>query len=229
MKEKEKISLRETPDVHIKVNGLVSRLEENSINYILSRGISLDVARKMNMRYLESGTINNTPFNKRLLIPVIENRRVISYEGRDTTGQSPKKVLYPSGSSVNTLFDIDNLDRTKPLYIVEGIMDLAVLRQSEEFSNSTSIFGSSMTKRKALLLSEFKKLVFIPDNDTPGYQCVVNYKKELPMFTEVKVLPVPQFSKDVGDLPKHNFSILNKADQWLSNLMTYNDFVTNLT
>jgi DNA primase len=227
-KAKEPEDYKKIPDVNITIDGAMSRLSDDCITYLLNRGISLNVARDFKMRFMDKGSINGTPFSKRLLIPVIEGNRTLSYEGRDITGRSSKKVLYPSASSVNTLYDIDNLKRDEPLYIVEGLMDLAILREDSYFKNSTSIFGSNPTRRKAALLSDFNELVWLPDNDKAGKESVSGYSKMINLSkTKIKILPVPAFSKDVGDLPKHNFIILEKRTQWLSKMMSLSQYLTN--
>ena len=216
-----------TPKITITVDGMLSRMNDQCLNYLNGRGIDFSVARSFGMKYLDRGLVNGTPFRDRLMIPVYESGKLMSYEGRDITGNSSKKVLYPSGSSVNTLFDIDNLDRQSPLYIVEGLMDLAILRADSHFKNSTSIFGSSPTRRKALLLNQFKEIVWIPDNDRAGFESVQKYSDMIDQTkTLINVLPVPSFSKDVGDFPKHKFIISEKRIQWLSHQVTLTRFLT---
>jgi len=216
-----------TPKVTIEVDGMLSRLNDQCLNYLTGRGIEYSVARSFNMKYLDRGLVNGTPFSNRLMIPVYEAGKLLSYEGRDVTGKSNKKVLYPSGSSVNTLFDIDNLDKNKPLYIVEGLMDLAILRSDDYFKNSTSIFGSSPTRRKALLMNQFKEIVWIPDNDRAGHESVEKYSEMIDQTkTRISILPVPSFSKDVGDFPKHKFVISERRSQWLSHEIPLTRFLT---
>ena len=227
-KSKEPEDYKKIPEVNLSVDGTMSRLNDDCISYLMNRGISLNVSRDFKMRYMEKGYINGTPFTKRLLIPVIEGNKTLSYEGRDITGQSNKKVLYPSKSSVNTLYDIDSLERDKPVYIVEGLMDLAILREEPYFKNSTSIFGSNPTRRKAALLSDFKEIIWIPDNDNAGYDSVRGYSEMIDLTkSRIRVLQVPSFSKDVGDFPKHKFVISEKKDQWIKNIVSLQEFLTN--
>lgn len=217
-----------TPSVTVNVNGMLSRLNDSCLNYLSARGIDFNIARSLGMKYLEKGDVNGTPFFKRLMIPVYENNKLLSYEGRDITGTSKKKVLYPSGSSVNTLFNIDKLDVSQPIYVVEGIMDLSVLRSDDYFLNSTSIFGSSPTRRKALLLNKFKEIVWIPDNDNAGFESVKKYSEMLDLTkSKISILPVPAFSKDVGDFPKHKFIIKDRREQWLKYITSLSSYLTS--
>ena len=144
--------------------------------YLRKRGIPESVAKSMGFKYAEEMLINTNKFKNRLLIPVYEEGRLISIEGRRILDNDEVKVLYPRNSSVNTLFDIDNLDTSSTVYAVEGLMDLAVLRTSDTFKNSTSIFGANITKRQLELLKRFPKIVYIPDSDAAGEKTVEKLK-----------------------------------------------------
>ena len=175
------------------------------IEYIQRRGINVSTAIKAGCKYVEETRINGTLFKKRLIIPVRENNKLISFEGRDVTGEQIPKVLYPRNCSVNTLYEIDNLDKTQPLFAVEGLMDLFVLRASRCFKNSTSIFGANLTKRQLKLMSEFPSIVYIPDSDAAGEKTVDILKSSGLSNVNVLRLPHQLFGaniKDVGDIPK---------------------------
>lgn len=212
--------IKQTPKVTLEIEGDLTHLNDACLVYLAGRGISSDLARKFKMRYMEHGYINGTPFHKRLLIPVYESGSLLAYEGRDITGSSKKKVLYPKNSSVNTLYDLDNLKRDEPLYVTEGLMDLIILRAHPFFRNSTSLFGASFTERKAALLSEFKSVVFIPDNDAAGFESIERYSQKI-TSPVIKVLPVPEPMKDPGDFYKFKFNLEQRAIQWLKTQMLY--------
>ena len=175
------------------------------MEYLEKRGISESTVRASSCKYAEETRINGTLFKKRLIIPVRENGRIISFEGRDITGQQTPKVLYPKNCSVNTLFDIDLLDKNQPLFAVEGLMDLFVLRACRSFKNSTSIFGANLTKRQIKLMSEFPSVVYIPDSDDAGERTVSILKSSGLSNVNILRLPSKLFGvpiKDVGDIPK---------------------------
>lgn len=188
-------------------------------DYIRNRGINASLVRKYGLRYIENMTINGTWFRKRLVIPVYEEGKLISLEGRRLQDDGSPKVLYPKNCSVNTLFDIDNLERDKTLYVVEGLMDLFVLKSCEIFQNSTSIFGACLTKRQQELLSQFRDVVMIPDSDEAGQRPLEILKER--QVSNVSILRLPKEVdghpiKDVGDLPKIGSSVQNLVDRnWL--------------
>lgn len=189
----------------ITIEGTISPIlaSHEAIRYLRNRGISLDVANAMNFRYADKVYINKTLFENRLLIPIYEKGRMISVEGRDVSRKSPVKVLYPKNSSVNTLFELDKLDKQKPLYVVEGLMDLALLRAYKEFENSTAIFGASLTQRQIYLLQKFDEVIYIPDNDRAGESTIKAFKEN--KMNNVRILRIPSVINnvsiiDVGDL-----------------------------
>ena len=181
------------------------------ISYLNQRGISLDIAKTMNMRYCEEARINGTFFKRRLLIPVYENHRLISIEGRRIFREDPDpKVLYPKNCTVNTLYDIDNLNKDKPLYVCEGLMDLAVLRSCDFFENSTSVFGANITKRQLYLLKNFNKVIYINDLDEAGYKALDTLKQAKldNLYNLEPPKSIGDFKiKDIGDIPKTGLTI----------------------
>jgi len=195
-------------DIQVIITGKVVAADQHilSMRYLRKRGITVDVARKMQMSFMEYGYIKGsaevspTLFSNRLLIPVYEKGKLISVEGRDVLGTQDLKVLYPKDSSVNSLYDLDKLDKTKTLYGVEGLIDLAVLRSDPYFEHSTSIFGAALTKRQIWLLNQFEDFVYIPDNDKAGRATLSKMKEYLEK--PFRVLDVPRLSdiKDVGEI-----------------------------
>ena len=199
-------------EIRMTMKGAVVPAEQSreAMRYLRKRGISLEVARAMQMAYMEHGWIDGNPddlekepieFNKRLLIPIYEKGVLVSVEGRDVTGDSDKKVIYPRNSSVSTLYDLDKLDRTKTIYGTEGLVDLAVLRTDSYFANSTAIFGAALGHRQLFLLNQFEDFVYIPDNDAAGRKTLAKLKDRLEK--PFRVLDPPRLGdiKDIGDIP----------------------------
>jgi len=102
---------------------------------------------------------------------------------------------------VQTLYDIDVLNKEEPLYVVEGLTKLAVLRTDPFFKNSTATFGAGLNARQLYLLSQFDQVVMIPDADEAGMRSVRRLKES--MDHEFKILELPKLGiKDVGDIPQ---------------------------
>lgn len=186
------------------------RGNKQCMTYLKNRGIPLSLAEEFGFSYAENVKINSTTFKDRLCIPIYEDGVLTSIEGRalnyDKTDIHSRKVIYPLNTSVNLLYDIDNLNFNEDLFACEGLMDLFVLKTCDCFKNSTSIFGATLTKRKLSQIARCnKRFIYIPDLDEAGWGTVKTLKES--NLKNVYVLIPPNEVngvniKDIGDLPK---------------------------
>jgi len=175
---------------------LLDPLENKQVmKYLESRYIDKNFIKDFNINYCDKTIINGTTFKNRILIPIVESDIVVSYEGRTFVLDKPK-VLYPKDSSVNTLFNIDNIDKKKDLILVEGIMDIPKI-YTHITKNVTCIFGASITNRQLKLLNEYENLIIIPDNDKAGKILLEKLDENL-TEREFQVAKLTN-SKDPGD------------------------------
>jgi 5S rRNA maturation endonuclease (ribonuclease M5) len=149
------------------ITSLTGLVREQVDGYCRKRHIEDEFIQNFHVQYSAMSWVNGTPFRDRLIIPIVEDSKTISIEGRDVSGKQTPKVVYPKDSSVNTLFGIDHLDPTKMLIVVEGVMDLVQIWTCIT-KNVTATFGSKVTKRQHELLDQFDSLVVIPDDDQGG-------------------------------------------------------------
>jgi len=147
-------------------------------------------------------------FEARQLRTEEEYFKYLESKNIDISTKEYKKLLYPKNSSTKTLYKLSELDTEKPLYVVEGLMDLISLRTHPNFQNSTTTFGLSIKERQFYLLSKFKKIIFIPNNDVRGISALEQLKDK---NLNVYVLWLPDSVKDVND-------ILQKKDYRFNNL-----------
>jgi hypothetical protein len=209
--------------------------------WLKHRGFTEKDLLRIKAKYCQFGIFKqaSNPNNKnewiyclnRIVIPIFENGKCISYELRDIMGETHykkqlekkklllsehpyKKLLYPKHSSVNTLFELNRLSIEEPLYLVEGLMDLISLRTHSAFKNSTCLFHCIPTERQYYLLRNFKKIVYIINNDLPG---AMGCKKLMERNPNTYFLCPPDTVNDVSD-------ILQKKDKRFNNL---DDLVTN--
>jgi 5S rRNA maturation endonuclease (ribonuclease M5) len=98
------------------------------------------------------------------------------------------KVWYPGNTEINkTIFNIDNLDYNKTLYVCEGFASLPKLMKV--FGNNvTCTFGSQITEDQINYLKKFKKIVIIPDDDEAGLHMVEILHKDIK--DTIYVLPI---------------------------------------
>ncbi len=124
--------------------------------------------------------------------------------------ESVKKVLYPKCSTVNLLYEQYKLNKTKKLYVLEGLMDCLAFRSLTGIENSTSIFGANITEHQKELLNQFPEVCYVYNNDVAGLKSLESMRKSYKgKFTELK--PAGDFD-DVGDMAKAKFT---GVSEWL--------------
>jgi hypothetical protein len=227
-KTKVSLSYDVPPVVDFCFEGETVPVEESSTakEYLNKRGASIEPFIKMKAFYCVSGGTkfgtSFLSFRDRLCIPIYEyyngKRILLSIEGRAcNVKEGVKKVIYPKGSSVNTLYDLTNLKINEPLYVVEGLMDLAALREDKRLFNSTAVFGAAITLRQIYLLEAFD-VCYIQDIDEAGAKTVESLTKKMSrpfrclsesQITRAKELKI----KDMGDVLKSGLSIKELADR----------------
>jgi len=103
----------------------------------------------------------------------------VPFYDEDIYYQLRTKVLYPINSNVcDTLFNYDNLEKNKILFLVEGIGSISKI-WSNVSKNVTCFFGVKLSFKQLELLKEFETIYHIPDFDEAGYNSVVLLNSEL--------------------------------------------------
>lgn len=183
-------------EVIIKGDMLEPYRNDQVMSYLYSRNINQKFINHFNITYMIKGEINGTRIYNRLLIPIYENSKLVNVECRDFTYKSNKKVLYPRGCKSDLVFNLDRLDKDKPMFLTEGIMDLPNLFNLG-LTNIGSIFGTGLTRNQIEFLRSIKNIVYIPDNDEPGIK-VLDLLEEH-MQEEFYIAFIPKHRKDPGD------------------------------
>jgi len=162
----------------VNIEGALFPVSDNDIvmSYLNSRGIDKEFIKTFNLKYIKTAKVNRAIWQDRVCIPIMENGKMISLAGRDFTNLQTPKELYPRNASVNTLFNMDNIDFDKPLVVVEGIMDLVKVWKHIT-RNVCSIFGVAITERQIQLLLKAKNLIWFPDNDERGLEILSLFDK----------------------------------------------------
>jgi DNA primase len=173
---------------------------KEALQYLKKRYISLDTAIGMGMGYSDMVTINGTEFSKRLLMPIYDEHQVlVNMEGRDVTFQQKPKCLYPKGA-IKPLYQSQQLDTKKPLFVFEGAIKMAVARSDPYFANSTTTFGANISDYQLALLSMFPHIIIVPDNDDAGKLLPVVLRTQTKSLVEVLRIS-DQTIKDADEIP----------------------------
>jgi len=167
-------------------------------NFIKEFGITYTNFCEINRdeKAIEQDDIKGTKFFHRIMIPVYYQNKLVNYEGRDYTLNQKPKVLYPKNTT-KPLFNFDNLDFNKPLYLTEGFMDFAILYQHVS-KNSSCIMGNQLNELQIKLVNKFKQIILVPDNDDGG-KVLINQMDEYYTEGDLYIVDLPYGIKDIGE------------------------------
>lgn len=187
----------------IKITGELQSIFNNNLayQYAIRKGLSKEFIEFFNVKAIKVGTMQIDGFKEiklfnRLIFPIKENNKLISIEARDYTEKSAKKIIYPDGSSVSTLFGIDHLDYNKPLIVVEGIKSLWKLWTIDH--NSTSNFNNLVKERQKELYLKFPEITLFIDHDEAGEKLVDQFNEfyDKPLY----IVRPEKYGDDPNDL-----------------------------
>jgi len=223
---KPKVDLDKAPEVDFEFVGKAIPLQESKIGkeWIEKRGLTDKVVQEHDIKYVVSGKTVSKKFPNdedlqmnfinRAIIPIYEGDTLLSLEGRDLRGEDYfnenygkthpeskyRKVIYPKGSKQGqTLFNYNKLDKTKRLYLTEGLIDVLSLKTNNFFAseNVSCTFGTQVSERQLHLLKKFPEIIYIPDNDIPSFNALLKLHERLP---NLKYLTPPEGVKDINDI-----------------------------
>ena len=85
----------------------------------------------------------------------------------------------------------------------------AITRTSEVFKNSSCLFHCNPTERQIYLLKKFQKIIYIVDNDIPGWKACLKLLKSIPGKVEFLRPPERPGIKDINDILQGKDSVLH--------------------
>jgi len=122
--------------------------------HLTSLGYSSDLLRKTGLM----GSEGRDAFCRRVIIPCREDGRIVNLYGRSIGAAFPHRFLPRSRGG---LFAWESVSQSSSVILVEGLFDLAMLRQSG-FRNTTSALGTHLTSVQFnQLCSSRERLVYI--------------------------------------------------------------------
>jgi DNA primase len=111
-------------------------IDGKNLAYLRNRGITIDVAQYFALRFClkgwfkykwEDGSEHFMNFSNRVIIPVFDlNGKLVSFQGRDITGEAEKKYLFPPGFAATGehLYNGHNVINTESVVVGEGVFDV---------------------------------------------------------------------------------------------------------
>lgn len=157
--------------------------------YLEKRGVP-----KGDIEKWEMGVVTGTLHNGWILIPLYQEKKLISYFLRNPYGDEKIYGKYPRTS---LLAGIDFCpDISKKIYVLEGIFDS--INFSKTRHQCVAALSNRLLNDQLKVLSKYKEVILVPDNDAPGQQLVMD---ALPLIhsTSIKVCSLPENRKDAGE------------------------------
>lgn len=116
-------------------------LTESNIPFLEGRGIDLNIAKYFNLRYSECGYFSylrggegkRQDYSERVIIPIYDlNGKMVTFQGRDITGESFRKYLFPPGlpSTSAFLYNGQNALGRNCIVIGEGVFDVMAIKSA---------------------------------------------------------------------------------------------------
>lgn len=196
--------------------------------YLMNRGITADIAQHFDLRLCESGWFSvDDPTGKtikqnyanRIIIPVFNLQgEMVSFQGRDTTGEAEKRYLFPPMFS-GTGSQLYNIQNWRPgmdtVIITEGPFDAVgaykAIRANklEDKYLATASFGMNFSEsmhtddqiNRLLELKErgLKNVYMLWDNEKPALLAAIKACKRIIRYGLKAHLAVLQDAKDPGE------------------------------
>ena len=133
-------------------------LQQNHRNYLIRRKFDPD---KLVKEFGLKGTAHLGDYSFRIIAPIYLNNKMISFQGRDVTGQAELRYKACKKSlevlhHKDSLYAIDLARGQKQVLIVEGITDVWRLGKG-----SVSCFGIEFKKKQIKMLAKYWDTIFV--------------------------------------------------------------------
>lgn len=173
--------------------------------YLKTRGFGVKTIKKYKLHAVY--TIG--PYKFRIIIPIICNKKIVSFTSRDVTGESSLKYLGASQKKYSNpkdfVYNLDSVDVGGEAILVEGPIDVWKLGDK-----AISFFGTSATANQTMHLykKKIKRLYILMDNDFAGKKSATTLARALfPFVKEVNVVRLKN-NNDPGELQREEAEIL---------------------
>ena len=189
----------------------VHRLDNRQMLYLKDRGFDPNY---LEHEYGLVGTGKIGPFKHRIIIPIRYGYKLVSYLGRDYTGQSPLRYKACERKDEvihhkHIFYNMDNMNIEHGV-VVEGCVDTWRMGRG-----SIATFGTGWTKqqRNLLVAKKVKRLTFLYDAEEEARKRAESFANEMAGCTGIDVDMILLKEGDPGDLPQ------NDADQLMKEIM----------
>lgn len=139
-----------------------------------------------------------------ILIPIYHKGILRNYFLRSPFSN---KKRYGTYGIKDVLFGYDSAnDFSKPIYVVEGIFDMIMLRRTGV--QVVASLTNRLYEKQYDLLKQYSKIVIVPDNDEPGFSLAFEALPFVANNISVGVCVVPNGKKDTGECSREELDYM---------------------
>lgn len=130
----------------------------------------------------------------RLIIPFVnQNNELMGFQGRAFGKTSLRYITIKVDENAPKIFGLDTINRSKPIYIVEGPIDSMFL------DNAIAMAGADLTEESLNYIGS-KNLVFVMDNEPRSKEIIKRIEKIIDLGYNISLFPESIIQKDINDM-----------------------------
>ena len=138
-----------------------------SDDFIKDYGITYSHYSEMIAEHLIGTNVEYTKMKNRICTPIYKDGKLINMEGRvyeplEELPEGTPKILYVRGGSVDTLYNWENIDKSKPVVTTESVKNFWKIWNV--YPNTVALFHAIPTKTQLEMLEEVD-IIHFGDND----------------------------------------------------------------
>ncbi len=145
-----------------------------------------------------------TDGNSFIVLPIIENNKVITFMFRTLSNSSEYKYIYsaePNKSLVDVVYNYNPYDQNTEIYVTEGIFD-AIALYGIGITNVVSLLGLNITNKKLSKLNRYSVINLALDTDRSGYRASLKAAQYFMLHNKIVYLILNTPYKDVDEAIK---------------------------
>lgn len=145
------------------------------------------------------------PEEPRLIIPFYDEKKVLlGFQGRALSNSKVRYITVKLADDNQKVYGLDRLDKTKPVYVVEGPIDSMFL------DNAIAAMDASL--QSVILSVGANDYVFVFDNEPRNREVCKHMKKVIDLGYKICIWPKNVQQKDINDMVLAGHSVQNIID-----------------
>jgi predicted RNA-binding Zn-ribbon protein involved in translation (DUF1610 family) len=134
---------------------------------------------------------------ERIIIPLIYENELVGIQGRSIDSSNIKYITIMFDENAPKVYNFDNVDLNKPVYITEGPFD------SEFISNAISMCGADLNVENLNL----HNIVWIYDNEQRNVEIIKRMEKRIDAGESLVIWPTSINEKDINAMVESGYDV----------------------